>query len=175
MSVRTSHVAAASALAAAAFAIPAQAEEGVGFGTTFAGAIFSMSEDLTPNSESTIGEEYVAGDCNVNGERRHDGSGMSYTFGGEAVATSTSQSQPEVTAVKCTLISPAQGIPGERPTLTRESLDVACPGAACSTGYLGFSGWPIRPVKICITGFAVFGPTPAVQKNIIPACSTNTI
>ena len=175
MSVRKSLVIAASALAAVAFAMPAQAEEGVGVSTTFAGEIISMSEDINPTSENTIGDEQVAGRCTFTGQTSLSGATMQYEFAGEAVATSTSQSQPEVTAIKCTLVSPAQGIPGERPTLTFDSPDIACPGFACATGQVQISGWPVRPVKACITGFAVFGPTPVVQRDIIPACSTSTI
>ena len=189
MSVRKSLVVAASALAAVAFAMPAHAEEGIGVSTTFAGLIISMSEDLTPNSENTVGAEQVAGWCRVTGQTSLNGATMRYEFGGEAVASSTSQSQPEVTSIQCELISPAQGIPGERPTLSAKSPSAACPGPVCNTGSVEthcpgpvcvsgdvvVSGWPVRPVKACITGFAVFGPTPVVQADIIPACSVSTL
>ena len=171
MSVRTSLVVAASALAAVAFTLPAQADEGVGFGTRFGGQITSSSEDFTPDSEGTIGGEFVAGRCTYSGQTSPTGATTQYEFGGEAVSSSTSQSQPELTAIQCRLVSEAQGIPGERPTLTADSPSVACPGLACATGGTPVLGWPVRPVKICITGFAVFGPTPVVQKYIIPACS----
>ena len=167
MSVRQSLFAAASALAAAAFAMPAHAANGIGVSTTFGGQVISTSE---PG-----GEEFVAGRCTTSGQTSLTGATMQYEYGGEAVATSTSQSQPEVVAIQCTLVSPPQGIPGERPTLTATTPSVACPGAVCATGSVPVTGWPVRPVQICITGFAVFGPTPVVQTHIRPACSTSTI
>ena len=166
MSVRKSLVAAASALAALAFAMPAEAEEGFGVTSAFAGMISSTS--------GAAAEEFLAGRCSYTGQPSLTGANMQYEFGGEAASSSTSQSQPEVTAIQCRLVSPAQGIPGERPTLTADTPSVACPGAVCATGGVPVSGWPVRPVGICITGFAVFGPTPVVQKDIVPRCALPT-
>lgn len=154
--------------------VPAQADEGLGVATQFAGSIVSSSEALLPGSSDSLGSEQVTGQCTYAGQTTLTGGQMQYEYGGEAVATSTSLSQPELTVIKCTLISPKQGLPGEQDTLTASFGDVACPGGACASAGL-VVGWPVRPVKVCISGYAIFGPTPVVTKTIAPACKTSTL
>ena len=153
--------------------VPAQADEGLGVATQFAGSIVSSSEALPAGSSDSLGSEQVTGQCTYAGQTTLTGGQMQYEYGGEAVATSTSVSQPELTVVKCTLISAAQGLPGEQGTLT-DSFEVACPGPACATAKV-VGGWPVRPVKVCVSGYAIFGPAPVVTKNITPACKTSTL
>jgi hypothetical protein len=93
---------------------------------------------------------------------------MQYQLGGVIASSSTSQS-PEFIAIRCALISPAQGLPGERPTLTAE-FEAECPGSMCA-GANTVTDWPVRPVVICISGYARFGPVPFVEKYIQPACA----
>jgi hypothetical protein len=170
MSIRKIVLVAAVALSLAA---PANAEEGLGVNTQFAGNIISSSEALLPEgTRRTPGAEQVSGQCTYTGQTTVSGQ-MQFQFGGEAAASSTSQSQPELTVVKCTLVSPAQGLPGERPTLTAE-FEVGCPGPVCATAST-VTNWPVRPVVVCISGKAAFGPVPFVEKSIQPACKTSTL
>ena len=169
MSVRKIVIAATIALACAA---PAHAEEGAGVNTQFAGDIASTTASLTGPNTNSIGAENVAGQCTYTGQTTLTGQ-MQYQYAGEAAASSTSVSQPEVTDVKCTLISPAQGLPGEMPTLST-SFEALCPLAACvSAGTV--SGWPVRPVIVCVDGYSLFGPTPVVRKDVPHACKTSTL
>ena len=157
---------------ALSLAIPAHADEGLGVSTQLAGVVVSTSEALVGPSANGIGAEQVAGQCTYTGQTTPNGR-MQYQYGGEAVASSTSPSQPQLTDVKCTLTSPAQGVPGELPTQTT-SFEAACPLVACvSAGIV--TGWPVRPVQVCIDGYAIFGPTPVRTASIIHACKTSTI
>ena len=169
MSVR--HLLAAAAVALS-FAVPAHAEEGLGVNTQFAGVIVSQSEALVGPSASSIAAELVVAMCSYTGQTTPTGT-MQYQYAGEAVAISTSQSQPELTVVKCTLTSPAQGLPGEQPTLST-SFEAACPLAACvAAGTV--TGWPVRPVESCVDGYAIYGPTPVKTVFVIHACKSSTL
>jgi hypothetical protein len=163
MSVRTFVVTLA---VAASFAAHAPAD-GVGVNTQSEGFVFSSSETLLPLGMVTVSAEQVSGVCSFTGQTTLTGQ-RQYHFGGQAVASSASQSQPELTVVKCTLISPAQGLPGERPTLVAE-FEIGCPGPVCVTAST-VTNWPVRPVVICISGYARFGPMPSVEKSIQPDC-----
>jgi hypothetical protein len=153
-------------------AVPAHAEEGAGLATQFAGDIFSTSEALVGGSANSVGAEQVAGQCTYTGQTTLTGS-MQYQYAGETAASSTSQSQPELTVTKCTLWSYAQGLPGEMPTQST-SFEAACPGAVCvSAGMV--TGWPVRPVVVCVDGYTIFGPTPVKTVNVIHACKASTL
>lgn len=157
----------------ASFAVPAYAEEGIGVNVQFAGSVFSSSEDVTARNKNNPGAEQVNGECYYYGHLTPQGA-MQYEFGGQAVATSTSQSQPELVVLECTLVSPAQGLAGERPTLTVKAGPIGCPGAACVIGGT-VAGWPVRPVYVCIDGSATFGPFPVVEKQIKHACKSQPL
>lgn len=153
------------------FAVPAHAEEGIGVNAQFAGSIFSSSED--PAQRGAPGAEQVNGECYYYGQLNRQGL-MTFEFGGQAVATSTSQSQPELTALECTITSPAQGLPGERPTLSISTGLIGCPGPVCAIGGT-VDNWPVRPVVVCISGYAEFGPFPLVRANIRVGCKTKPL
>ena len=160
------------AAVAMSFAVPAHAEEGLGVNTQFAGDIVSSSEALIGASGASVGAEQVAGQCTYTGQTTLTGT-MQYQYAGEAVASSTSQSQPLLTVTKCTLTSPAQGLPGEQATQTT-SFEAACPLMACASAGT-VTGWPVRPVEVCIDGYTIFGPTPVKTVQIIHACKTSTL
>ena len=161
------------ALAAFAVCVPAHAggDEGIGVNTRFAGSVAGTSWEISAEVFVHT-DERVTGECTYTGQTTTDGL-MQYEFAGTAHATSTSTSQPEVTDVTCTLTSPAQGLPGELPTQTA-SFEVLCPLGNCGTAST-VTGWPVRPVVVCVDGYALFGPTPVLRRDITHACKTSTI
>ena len=97
----------------------------------------------------------IVGKCTYNG-RTDSGNALQFVFGGAAVVAVTNTTPPDVLAVTCDLISPAQDIPGEEPTL-RASLTCQPGPGACVTSP-GLAGpWPMRPVLICISGYTITG------------------
>ena len=167
MSVR--HLLAAAAVALS-FAPAAHADEVIGIRTRYFGITVGSSEQIGPGIH--IEGEQVTGACSYTGQTMLDGT-LQFEYAGEAIATSATQSQPELTDVMCTLTSPAQGLPGEEPTRTA-SFEVACPLYACATAS-AVTGWPVRPVQVCVDGWSIFGPTPVKTVQIIHACKTSTI
>ena len=164
MSVRQSLFAAASALAAAAFAVPAHAQPG-DVVRDYAGYVTSGS------GEALDAGPQVTGVCQYTRQPTVGGSGMKYAFSGTAVATATLYSYAS-TFITCTLVSPARGLPGEQPTLTAR-VEARCSGVTCSTAVAGVSDWPVRPVMICVSGSAWFMfPSAAVTSvEIRAACA----
>jgi hypothetical protein len=121
---------------------------------------------------SAAGSESVAGWCTFTGSTTPDGL-MQYAYGGRAVATSTSARPPEETVLTCTIESPAQGLPGEAPTLTR-SITVAGVGPTAAAADTT-PAWPVRPVRVCVSGYAVFDPVMPVQVPIDEQCRASTV
>jgi len=162
----------AAAVVALAYAAPAYADDyhaGVSF--DYVGTVFSASADVTVDVH-TPGNQNVGAHCTFYGQTGLNG-GFDFQYAGEAVSTSTSVIQPMLTDVKCTLISPAQGLPDEQPTLTA-SFEVACPLYACATAST-VSTWPQRPVIVCVDGYGIFGPTPVVRKDVVHQCVDKTL
>jgi hypothetical protein len=147
------------------FAVPARAEEGLGVATQLAG-VTSASDSALATAQQVLGACWYLGQTTVSGL-------MDFRYGGSAVATSAGIAQPQITDVKCTLISPAQGVPGEEPTRTA-SFDAACPLGSC-TANATVAGWPVRVTVICVDGSAVFGPVPAKTVSIVHACRTSSL
>lgn len=159
-----------SAVLGLTFGGPAFAEEGLGVGTQYAGNVVSTS--LDPLATGTaIANQWVSGDCNFMGVTR--GSGIQYTFGGHAVASSRDTKQPQYTELECTITS----LRGPSDPLPDQSVTVN----------LGFGGpvsvvpptetpvWPLRGVKICISGRAIFGPVDPVEVQIPPSCKSTAL
>lgn len=85
--------------------------------------------------------------------------GMQFVFGGAATAITGDPAQPQ-TVIYCSLVSEAQGLPGELPTLVA-SFTNSCPGGSCA-GVGTSEVWPMRPVEICVAAFASpIGEAPA--------------
>jgi hypothetical protein len=145
-------------------AAPAAAEVHTGATTLIAGAV--VASDVDERAEA------ITGTCAYTGQMTASGQ-LQYQLTGVAVATSNSQSQPELTVIGCRLISPAQGLPGEQPTLTSE-FEIGCPGAVCAT-VRTVVGWPARPMVVCVFGQAYFGPFPLVQRWLQQTCSTMSV
>lgn len=156
-------------------AAPASADDEIGVNTEFGGFVFSSSGGIPPNSLSLdvyVVTKGVVGSCHYVGVTNVSG-GINYTFFGQAHSWSADVNQPELTDIKCTLISPAQGLPGEPATLTA-SCEAALPGpvAAC----VGTAtNWPLRPVKICVDGYAIFGPFPVETRYITHRCKSASL
>ena len=163
MSVRTALVAAIAA--AASLTMPASAED-IGVATSFAGFVLSSSSDLP-----TLDKEGIVGVCAFAyvPDRTSE---MRYAVTGMAAAYSTDTSQPMYTELTCTLTSPARP---DDPVATKEvsvtygaPLPVA-PVAATTPA------WPVRPVRICISGYALFGPVSPVTVNLPNACRDTAV
>jgi hypothetical protein len=140
------------------------------YNTEYEGMVASTSDQVFGSRSASVSAEQVAGLCSYTGQPTVSG-GVQYQLSGSAAASSTSQAQPEFTDVKCTLTSPAQGLPGEMPTQTT-SFETACPLSACASATT-VSGWPPRPVVVCVDGYAIFGPTPVIGRDIRHACVTS--
>lgn len=134
----------------AAFAIPAHADEGLGSNTQTAGYV-AVTGDVMALC-FYVGEAAVSG-------------GLNYQLGGIILPGATSR-QPMLTDVSCTLTSPARGLPSDAPmSASCETTALPCVANA--------SGWPTRPVVLCIDGYVMFGPTPVVTESF-HACKTST-
>ena len=123
-------------------------------------------------SAAAQGTEDVTGWCTFSGTTTPEGD-LQFAYGGHAVATSTGARPPEATVITCTLESPAQGLPGEEPTKDA-SVSVAGPGAVSAAAGTT-PPWPVRPVRICVSGYAVFDPIMPVQVDIPEQCRWSTI
>lgn len=169
MSLRRVVVAAVAVLAIAA---PAYADDyHLGLSADYVGTVLSASVDVTVDV-SLPGRQSVGAQCTFYGQTGLHG-GFDFQYAGEAVSNSTSVIQPMLTDVKCTLTSPTQGLPGEEPEQSA-SFEVACPLYACATAS-AVSTWPQRPVVVCVDGYAIFGPTPVVRKDVVHQCVTKTL
>lgn len=125
-----------------------------------------------PIARADAGSEDVAGWCTFTGTTTPTGE-LQFAYGGRAVASSTGARVPDTTVVTCTLESPAQGLPGEQPTLT-QSITVASPGATAAAADTT-PPWPVRPVRVCVSGYAVFDPVTPVQVDIAEQCRSSTL
>jgi hypothetical protein len=148
---------------------PAYAEEGLGVGTQFAGNVVATTFDPGSTTASPS-NQWVSGDCNFEGATR--GSGIEYVFGGHAVASSRDTDQPQYTELTCT-ISSLQG-PGDPVPTQSMSVNIGFGGAA-SVAAGQTPVWPLRAVKICISGYAIFGPVTTVRVDIQTSCKTSAL
>lgn len=140
------------------------------YGTDLFGESPSSSE-RPPGSRADAAAEVVSGLCTYTAQPNLDGT-RSYAFDGVATSVSTSAAQPELTDVKCTLTSPAQGLPGERPTLSA-SCEIALSGSVSTCeDTTDARAWPARPAVLCIDGYAIFGPVPVLSKSLIHVCTS---
>ena len=175
MSVRKALLAVA-ALGLIASAVPATAEEGLGVATQFAGEIVATTESLTTarGDSSHIGTTELAGKCAYVGVTTLTGQ-IQFAFGGatESYSTIPASVQPIGTRATCTLISDQQPIPGSPPTVSMVT-DIRMSGAAAATPPALTPPWPLRPVRICVSGDAQYGPTPA-DRTLAQICTTAAI
>ena len=134
----------------------------------------SLTPAVADDAASRVGTQEVAGSCGYVGVTTLTGQ-IQYTFGGEARARSTDPTtiQPIGTRAICTLISPAQGLPGELPTIS-QTTETRMSGAVAVTPLAQTSPWPLRPVRICVSGDAQYGPVPA-ERTLGMACTTSSI
>ena len=110
----------------------------------------------------------VAGRCAYAGSTGADAT-MRFVFGGSAIVP-PGIDPPDVVVVTCELVSPAQGIPGEVP---EQRASVTCePGPVCAIPPGVAGPWPMRPVFVCATGFAVFG---SEVEDLAPACTDDPV
>ena len=174
MSVRKMLLA-ASALSLISLAVPAGADY-AGVNTQFAGSVTASTEDVVDVSgdDSEIGSLELAGKCAYVGVTTLTG-GIQFVIGGAATSYSTVplSVQPVGTRVTCTLRSPAQGIPGEEGPLSH-STEIRMAGAAAVTTPAQTVPWPLRPVQICVSGDAQYGPAPA-EEFLAEVCTTSAI
>lgn len=144
--------------------LPAGADDGVSAGTQFAGAVVASTESLSATGrgdESHVGTMEMSGKCEYVGVTTLTGQ-IQFVFGGTTTSYSTvpASSQSIGTRATCTMISPQQpGVPGSPPTLTL-TTDIRLSGNAAVTVPALTPPWPLRPVTICVSGDAQFGPAP---------------
>lgn len=158
--------------AALALVAPARADEGLGVNTQLIGAVASTCDSINAHGRSSLGGESCGAWCGYSGGTNATG-GWDYEFSGAIVGVSATQSPPELADLKCTLMSPAQGLPGERPTLSA-SCEIAL-GSAASECWSGVVGWPARPVVLCVDGYVIFGPMPVLTKTVIHSCKASSL
>ena len=177
MSVRTVLLV-VSLLGLVPLAVPAGAEEQLGIETQFAGEIVASTEDVTepdPEDDSDAGALQLAGKCAYVGVTTPEGQ-IRFAFTGETASYSTvpESAQSVGTRATCTLISPRQPqVPDSPPTLTLIT-DIRLGGSVAATVPALTDPWPLRPVRICVSGDAQFGPIPA-QKTLKRACTTEAV
>jgi hypothetical protein len=135
-----------------------------------AGALVAAATLASP--ASAAGADDVAGWCTFTGTTTPDGL-LQFAYGGHAVATSTSGLPPTQTVLTCTIESPAQGLPGESPTLTH-SVTAGSPGAAVAVAETT-PPWPVRPVRVCASGYAIFGPVDPLEVAMAEECRWATL
>lgn len=151
--------------AALAVALPAHADEGLGVAAQI-GSITSSSDGLTAVPTTP---EWVAGICHYTARANVSGT-LDVEYGGEAVAGSTTHHQPVLTSLTCTLVSPSLGLPGG-PATRSASYQVACGGPAC-TALTSVASWPMRPLLICVDGYAAFGDA---DQHVVHSCKGATL
>lgn len=110
--------------------------------------------------------------CTFTGATDGDGR-LRFAYGGHAVAVSTTGRVPLETVLTCTLESRAQGLPGEPPTLS-ESVSVAASGPV-ATAAGTTPAWPVRPVRVCATGYAVFDAIRPTRVDVRAECREATL
>ena len=89
---------------------------------------------------------------------------MDVVYGGTAVATGPAGSVAMATSVTCSIRNGSQS----------DSASVVLPGSASAVADIA-TGWdPTRPITICVSAFAVFGPTPVVTVTLPERCVTPT-
>lgn len=115
-----------------------------------------------------LASDDVVGKCTYAGFT-HPSGGAEYVFGGTATGTAAGGSPPALVAMTCTLVSPAQGIPGEQPELRASTT--CHPGPVCSVPPGTAGPWPLRPVLICVSGSVAFGPADPVVEEIPATCT----
>lgn len=119
----------------------------VGINTQFAGVVTVVTPD-------------ISGSCQYTGATTLTGQ-IQFMFGGGTTSYSTEPTSIQAvgTRATCTLMSPPQGIPGE-PGLLSMSTDIRLSGSVAVTMPALTPPWPLRPVDICVSGDAQFGPAP---------------
>ena len=151
-------------------AVPAGADVTVGVHAQVAGQVVSATVTVPPALPTFV----MSGKCAYVGVTTIDGK-IQFVFGGETTSYSAvpTSIQSVATRATCTIVSPAQGLPGEMGTLTM-SIDIRAAGPAAATPPGVTDAWPLRPVRICVSGDAHFGPIPA-ETTLPLACSDTAV
>ena len=138
-------------------AMPAGAAVDAGVNTQYVGSVVATTEEIPQVGGELHGCENLTGKCTYAGVTTTDGR-IQFVFGGTAISYSRSASQPMATQVNCRLISPHQpGVPDSPGTFV-QSTSTALAGAVAATVPQLTAELPLRPVRICVSGLAVFGP-----------------
>ena len=122
------------------------------------------------DSSDRIGSQELAGKCAYVGVTTLTGQ-IQFAFGGatESYSTEPASIQPIGTRATCTIKSPPQGLPGELGLLTQVT-DIRLSGAVAAAPPGMTPPWPLRPVLICVSGDAQYGPTPK-EKVLTQTCA----
>lgn len=127
----------------------------------------ALALPVIPAGATPVADQ-VSGWCAYTGTMTADGR-LAIAYGGYTVANAAADGLPPAqTVVTCSVESPAQGLPGEEPTL-RETVTVGMPGAT-AVAAATTPPWPLRPVRVCVSGRAVFGVLPPRTASLAETC-----
>lgn len=164
------------ALACGALAMstaPANADDlTVGVHVTISGTVAGMNIEEEEQIGATIqAPAYkIVGSCTFGGVLTPNNT-LIVEFGGAVVATGpTSVTVPLLTAVDCEINNFNQG----HNNMHHRDFSLNGPASAIADSTLtsGTPEWPVAPITICVSGFAIFGPTPVRILELTKRCET---
>ncbi len=153
------------ALAALALAVPAHAEEeGQGVNTGSAGVV--VSTDIYQGDHT--GTFAINGSCDYEGlivPLGMDGGGQLVRFSGSV--TAAGPAVPILANVTCEIRNASGNLHSQDFQLNGNTAMVA--GSTLTDDAVL---WPLRPITVCVSGKAVFGPKPVVEVTLTKRCRT---
>jgi hypothetical protein len=149
-----------------ALAIPAGASEPTttGLNNGLAGTVASTMQLLSGHT--------ITASCTFAGALTPSNT-LVVEFAGTAVSTGTpNQTAPLLTAIECEINNASEG--GTEVQTQDFSLNGPATAAASST-LLATNGpkeWPVKDITVCVSAFAVYGPTPVIKPELTRQCTT---
>ena len=156
----------------------AMEEEGDGYNNGSVGIVVAMDQyaEETDSSDDNVLPRTITGDCDFEGvilPAVQPGGGQIVRFSGNVVAAGPraesdgTPSVPILTNIRCEILNDFGYYHSQDLQLNGNAVTVVGSTLNDETQI-----WPLQPITVCVSGKAVFGPSPAIEFSLRRRCRT---